>query len=116
VWKKGQSGNPKGRPSRANDLNEMLWSLAQEKKGGKGKLKDNKKINIILQNVVDSAVKNKEWAIKYFYDRFAGPIKQIIEHEGIADFGELVTRAFKEREKEQKQLNKSNPVNSTDDE
>ena len=73
-FKKGQSGNPKGRPKKAKCIPEILRKITDEKdKNGVTKL------NMILNNVVNEAIKGDTWSIQFIADRMEGKPAQVIQ-------------------------------------
>ena len=73
-FKKGQSGNPKGRPKRAKCIPDILRKITAEKdKSGVTKL------NLILNNVVNEAIKGDTWSIQFIADRMEGKPAQVIQ-------------------------------------
>ena len=73
-FKKGQSGNPKGRPKRSKCIPEILRKITAEKdKSGVTKL------NLILNNVVNEAIKGDTWSIQFIADRMEGKPAQVIQ-------------------------------------
>ena len=73
-FKKGQSGNPKGRPKRAKCIPDILRKITSKKgKGGSTKL------DLILNNVVDNAIKGDVWSIQFIADRMEGKPAQVIQ-------------------------------------
>ena len=73
-FKKGQSGNPKGRPKRAKCIPDILRKITSEKdKDGVTKL------NLILNNVVNEAIKGDTWSIQFIADRMEGKPAQVIQ-------------------------------------
>ena len=73
-FKKGQSGNPKGRPKRAKCIPDILRKItAEEDKSGVTKL------NLILNNVVNEAIKGDTWSIQFIADRMEGKPAQVIQ-------------------------------------
>ena len=71
-FKKGQSGNPKGRPKRSKCIPEILRKITAEKgKGGSTKL------DLILNNVVDNAIKGDTWSIQFIAYRMEGKPAQV---------------------------------------
>ena len=73
-FKKGQSGNPKGRPKKSKCIPEILRRITAEKdKSGVTKL------NLILNNVVNEAIKGDTWSIQFIADRMEGKPAQVIQ-------------------------------------
>ncbi len=76
-FKKGQTGNPKGRP-KLPDLKEAMAKLLAEEKDGK------QAIDIILMALRAKAAKGDVRAAQELMDRAFGKAKQSIEHTGAA--------------------------------
>jgi hypothetical protein len=76
-FKKGQSGNPNGRP-KLPDLKEAMAKLLAEEKDGKTAL------DAILAALRAKAAKGDVRAAQELLDRGFGRSKQTIEHSGIA--------------------------------
>ena len=73
-FKKGQSGNPKGRPKKDKCIPEILRRItAENDKSGVTKL------NLILNNVVNEAIKGDTWSIQFIADRMEGKPAQVIQ-------------------------------------
>ena len=69
----GKSGNPKGRPKKKNCIPDILKRLTSEKTGPPTKLET------ILSNVVDEAIKGDQWSIQFIADRMEGKPAQVIQ-------------------------------------
>lgn len=74
-FKKGQSGNPKGRP-KMPDLKEAIAKVLAEEKDGLQAL------DAILKALYNKALKGDVRAAQELLDRGFGKSKQIMEHEG----------------------------------
>ena len=72
-FKKGQSGNPKGRP-KMPDIREALSKVLNEEKDG------NKALDVILKALRAKAMKGDVRAIQELFDRAYGKAKQSIDH------------------------------------
>ena len=70
---KGKSGNPKGRPKKAQCIPDILRSITSEKADGY-----ETKLHQILNNVVNQAVKGDQWSIQFVADRMEGKPAQVI--------------------------------------
>jgi hypothetical protein len=81
-WKKGQSGNPKGRPKKLPDLKEVLISVLAETKEGK------MAIEAILMAMRSKALKGDVRAAELLLDRGYGKAKQ--EHDVLAHFTNVI--------------------------
>lgn len=69
-WKKGQSGNPKGRPKKLPDLKDILISVLAETKEGKTALE------AVLMSIRAKALKGDTRAAELLLDRAYGKAKQ----------------------------------------
>ena len=81
-WKKGQSGNPKGRPKKLPDLKEVLINVLAETKEGK------MAIEAILMAMRSKALKGDVRAAELLLDRGYGKAKQ--EHDVLAQFTNVI--------------------------
>ena len=72
-FKKGVSGNPKGRPKKAKCIPDILRSITSQKVDGY-----ENKLHKILDNVVNQAIKGDQWSIQFIADRMEGKPAQII--------------------------------------
>jgi hypothetical protein len=74
-FKKGQSGNPKGRPKEGTS-----WAAVLEKIGGE-KLKgsDLTKKEAVARKLWAEAAKGQPWAINALMDRLDGKPKQVVD-------------------------------------
>lgn len=74
-WKKGQSGNPKGRTPKTKYIPELLDAIGQEQveAGGMSKLE------AILRKVYKYAFDGHSWAVQFIADRTEGKPKEYIE-------------------------------------
>lgn len=75
-WKKGQSGNPKGRPKELPKLDEMLRELLSEEKDGMTAAM------AMLKAMRSKALKGDVRAFEAIWNRTFGKVKEIIEHTG----------------------------------
>ena len=69
-WKKGQSGNPKGRPKKLPDLKELLISVLGDVKDGKSAME------VVLMAIRAKALKGDTRAAELLLDRAYGKPKQ----------------------------------------
>lgn len=82
AFKKGQSGNPKGRPSDGTSWAAVLEKIGGEKIGsGKDELT---KKEAVARKLWGEAAKGQPWAINALMDRLDGKPKQAmdIDHNG----------------------------------
>ena len=80
-FKKGQSGNPNGRP-KLPDLNTALIKYLTKREGGEDQLE------IVVNKLVDKAIEGDLKAIEMLLDRTYGKPKQSIDHSTL---GERIT-------------------------
>ena len=76
-WKKGESGNPKGRPKKIPELRELLANVLGDTKDGKSAAE------AILMALRNKAIKGDVRAAELLLDRAYGKIKQEIEHSSV---------------------------------
>jgi hypothetical protein len=69
-WKKGQSGNPKGRPKKLPDLKELLINVLGDTKEGKSAME------AVLMAIRAKALKGDTRAAELLLDRAYGKPKQ----------------------------------------
>ncbi len=81
-WKKGQSGNPKGRPKKLPDLKELLISVLGESKDGKTAME------VVLMAIRAKALKGDTRAAELLLDRAYGKPKQ--ETDVITTFTQVI--------------------------
>ena len=86
-FKKGQSGNPKGRPKGTTTLNSMLKKIGSEEV----KATHADKLEFIMRKVFDFAVKGESWAVHFIADRLEGKPKQTV---GIHEVNEDPIKVF----------------------
>jgi len=77
-FKKGQSGNPNGRPKKGTALTDIL-SLNLDKADKSGKLLR----EAIAEKLIDAALNGDIIALKYVFDRLDGKPKESVELSGI---------------------------------
>jgi hypothetical protein len=75
-FKKGQSGNPKGRPKKLPELNKLLADVLGEEKDGVTAAE------AILKALRAKAAKGDIRAAEVLLDRGYGKAKQAVEHSG----------------------------------
>ena len=79
-WKKGQSGNPKGRPKSGFALNEYITDLANVE------LEDKKTmLEAVVGKVYEEALKGNMTAISFLADRVLGKPSQSIAVKDATD-------------------------------
>ena len=79
MYKKGQSGNPKGRPKRGMTFKDILERMTEGERISVGRKKPLKK-EAIAAKVIELALKGEPWAVKWVADRMEGlPVQQIIQ-------------------------------------
>lgn len=72
-WKKGESGNPKGRPKKIPELRELLANVLGDEKDGKTAAE------AILMAIRNKAIKGDVRAAELLLDRAYGKAAQPIE-------------------------------------
>jgi hypothetical protein len=75
-WKKGESGNPKGRPKKIPELRELLANVLGDEKDGKTAAE------AILMALRNKAIKGDVRAAELLLDRAYGRVKTELEHSG----------------------------------
>jgi hypothetical protein len=78
TWKKGQSGNPNGRPRKNKALSEELRRLLQGQAPGKKETN----LQVITAKLVTLAREGDKDAIRYIFDRLEGRPAQALEFSG----------------------------------
>ena len=79
-WKKGQSGNPKGRPKSGFALNEYITNLANVE------LEDKKTmLEAVVGKVYEEALNGNMTAINFLADRILGKPSQSIGIKDVSD-------------------------------
>jgi hypothetical protein len=81
-WKKGQSGNPKGKPKKLPDLKDVLINVLAESKEGR------LAIEAVLMAMRQKALKGDVRAAELLLDRAYGKAKQ--EHDVLAQFTSVI--------------------------
>ena len=81
-FKKGQSGNPKGRPKGSTSIAALIKKIGNEEIKG-----DNPydKLEFIMRKVFDFAVKGESWAVHFIADRLEGKPKQVVGLQEVKD-------------------------------
>ena len=88
-FKKGQSGNPKGRPKGVQSIPDLLRKIGSEE----GSVDGLSKLEVVLRKVFGFAVDGKWWAVQFIADRTEG---KAIERSVVSDeWQELVTELYK---------------------
>lgn len=91
-WKKGESGNPHGRPKKGNTLTEVLLELAELKREGD----DKPRKEMLAAKLWDIAIEGDTVAIKYIYDRIDGKPTEHLEHSGAGPIVIAMDGSFKD--------------------
>lgn len=81
---KGQSGNPKGRPPKNEEMRSALRRALKED-GGK---------DAIARAIVREAAKGNVEAVKFVFDRIDGKVKDVVESQ---QTGEVIVRVIRDR-------------------
>ena len=74
-FKKGQSGNPNGRPKKINTIPDILRKIGDEEGTQDGK----SKLDVIMNKVFQFALEGKPWAVQFIADRTEGKALDRIE-------------------------------------
>ena len=74
-FKKGQSGNPNGRPPKVKSIPDILKKIGEEE----GTLDGKSKLDVIMYKVFQYALEGKPWAVQFIADRTEGKAKEIRE-------------------------------------
>lgn len=77
-WKKGQSGNPKGRPKRTEVLTDLLWAELKRKDKKQGVVK---KV-LLIRKLVDKAIAGDMRAQQIVIDRLWGKAPDNVQITG----------------------------------
>ena len=73
-FKKGQSGNPNGRPPKVRSIPDILKKIGEEE----GTLDGESKLDVIMYKVFQYALEGKPWAVQFIADRTEGrPVQTI---------------------------------------
>ena len=81
-FKKGESGNPSGRPKGTTTLAGLVRKIGSEDIS-KGSPYD--KLEFIVRKVFDYAVQGESWAVHFIADRLEGKPKQIVGLQEVKD-------------------------------
>lgn len=81
-WKKGQSGNPNGRPT-WKPIEKAFQDYLANPENYKGKEKQ--RIEWLIERVFADAMAGKPAAQALVFDRTFGKAKQPVEHSGVID-------------------------------
>jgi len=73
-WKKGQSGNPKGRPRKGSSFAEILREIGEQEYKD-----DMSRMEAMSYKLWSEASKGHQWAITALMDRIDGKPKQIVD-------------------------------------
>lgn len=77
TFKKGASGNARGRPKSYESMADLLRQFAAEPYGGSLTHKER-----IAQMVVQQAARGQPWAIEFFVNRTDGKVTEKVEQSG----------------------------------
>ena len=76
-FKKGQSGNPNGRPKKGQSWADVLKRLCDEEIDFKGEKLT--KMEAIGRKLLSEAIQGEQWAINALMDRIDGKPKQVVD-------------------------------------
>jgi len=82
-WKKGQSGNPKGRPLKGLAITDLLKELLDTPLGEKTRRE------LIMDNVIEMALNKDRWAIEFITERTEGKALERVETKEVKDEVEI---------------------------
>ena len=80
-FKKGQSGNPKGRPPKEFAISDMLRSISSEV----DPILKKTNLELICRTAVEQAIEGDQHARKWVADRMEGKAREYIEQKIIKD-------------------------------
>ncbi len=75
-WKKGQSGNPNGRPRGTRSIPDILKKIGLEDGTKDGQFT---KLEVVLRQVFTYALEGKAWAVEFIAERTEGKVTQALE-------------------------------------
>lgn len=75
-FKKGQSGNPNGRPKGSRSIPDMLMKIGDEQGTKDGQYS---KLEVVLRRVFEYALEGKSWAVEFIADRTEGKVRQELQ-------------------------------------
>ncbi len=101
AWKKGQSGNPAGKPKGARSfksiLNNYLDKTLKSKDPFEGKTSDIPAREIMMLKLIGEGLKGNLTAIRYVCDMIDGPIKQVLDVNQNTDDIDAKIKALKRK-------------------
>jgi len=71
-FKKGISGNPKGRPKNTPQIGDILRKIGKEIDIDTGK----QKLTLLMESVYDKAIEGQSWAVLFIAERTEGKVKE----------------------------------------
>lgn len=81
-FKKGVSGNPKGRPKGSTSIAGLIKKIGAEDISAKS---DYDKLEFIMRKVFDFAVQGESWAVHFIADRLEGKPRQVVGIQDVSD-------------------------------
>jgi hypothetical protein len=75
-FKKGQSGNPNGRPKGKTSIPDMLLRIGAEDGTKDGQYS---KLEVVLRRVFEFALEGKSWAVEFIAERTEGKVRQELQ-------------------------------------
>lgn len=91
-WKKGQSGNPNGRPPKPVCIPDILREIGAEKDPATKRTR----IQDLMRKVYGFANDGEAWAVQFIAERTEGKVKDTLALEGGGEL-KVVTRVVRER-------------------
>ena len=100
-WRRGQTGNPKGRPKKEHSLTDILAKYAPKKVSVRnvqtGQSFEVERREKLAQGLWDLALRGDLAAIKYVFDRIDGKPTEPVEHGGktVIEFDKVIDDAVR---------------------
>ena len=80
-FKKGQSGNPNGRPKGVQSIPDILRKIGDEE----GTIDGKSKLDVIMYKVFQFALEGKPWAVQFIADRTEGKALERVQTQEVHD-------------------------------
>jgi hypothetical protein len=97
-WKKGVSGNPRGRPRKQDSLTTLLKDEVE--KSCPADKEHRTWGELIVRATLQQAMKGNPAALREVWDRLEGKLKQSLEHSGTDDGPVVLQVVYKEENDE----------------